>query len=312
MIRARTRRRALAAAAAASAFFPSPGLLAATCEQTFEAIGDPRNGLAFISRHRMEGLSVESALGQIRRYGELEGLVVSAERMDGRTGQVYLVRESTKPPLVLSFTATPGGAFNLGTKLARGQSMDVEAARQLMCGMLTRLKAGAEGEAIADAARKASTANRVVETKAVDLSRALGKEADKLKRAMNAGSFRDRFDGSTTSPDQLRDREAMMRPFLAKYSGRRYRIDGEVYTASFNEFLGIGTVAWLVTKPRGILRVRQSDLLNNFGFTLSCDVVRNETALVKTLRSHDFVTLEGTVDEVTLDGIVLKDCHQAK
>ncbi|MGY3231832.1 hypothetical protein ACVWWJ_003316 [Luteibacter sp. HA06] len=311
MVRVLTRRNALIASAGVAMLFSSFNTLAATCEESFKAIGDPRNGLAFLAERTMPGLSVDSALGQIRQYGMDEKFTVGADTVDGKSGQVYLLQDSSNPPLVVTFTARPDGVVGLATKLARGQKMDVEAGKQYMCGMLNKLKLGKEGEAIAAGARSKSDMSRVTDTTAVDLSESVGKEATKLSRAMNAGSFKDLLLGTHTSPDQLRDRDAMFMPLVVKYTGRRYRIDGEVYTSSINPYNGMGEVAWLVTKTRGLLSVRQDDDMNNGQFTVICAVARDQNPLVATLRGHDFVKLEGTVDHIDLSGIHLKECRQA-
>lgn len=311
MIRVGTRRWALLASAGAALVFSSVSSLAATCEESFKTIGDPRNGLGFLAERTVPGLSIDSALGQIRQYGLDEKLTVGADVVNGKTGQVYLLQESNNPPIVATFTAGADGTAGLTMKLARGQKMEVEAGKQYMCGLLGKLKAGKEGEAIAAEARSKSEIYRVTDTTAVDLSKEVGKEAKKLSRAMNAGSFKDILFGSRTSPDQLRDRDAMFMPLVVKYSGRKYRIDGEVYTASINPYSGTGEVAWLVTKTRGLLGVRQDDDLNNGEFTVACTVARDQNPLVTTLRIHDFVKLEGTVDRISVSGIHLKECRQA-
>ncbi|QWT22433.1 hypothetical protein KPL74_10645 [Bacillus sp. NP157] len=311
MNRVLSRRKALVASAGAALLFSSFGTLAATCEETFKSIGDPRNGLAFLAERTMPGLTVDSALGQIRQYGTDEKFTVGADTMDGKNGQVYLLQDSSNPPVVVSFTARADGTVGLATKLARGQKMDAEAGKQYMCGMLNKLKTGKEGEAIAAQARSHSDMGRVTDTTAVDLSQSLGKETQKLSRAMNGGSFKDLLLGTHTSPDQLRDRDAMFMPLVVKYTGRKYRIDGEVYTASINPYNGVGEVAWLVTKTRGLLGIRQDDDMNNGQFTVTCAVATDQNPLVMTLRIHDFAKLEGTVDRIDLSGIHLKECRQA-
>ncbi|MGN6479222.1 hypothetical protein [Luteibacter sp.] len=311
MVRFRNRRKALIASAGVALLFSSFATQAATCEESFKSIGDPRNGAAFLAERSMPGLSIDSALGQMRQYGLDEKFVVGADMMNGKEGQVYLVQDSSNPPVVVSFTARADGMVGLATKLARGQKMDAEAGKQYMCGMLNKLKLGKEGEAIAAEAHSKSDANRLTDTTAVDLSAKLGKEADKLSRAMNSGSFKDLLLGTHTSPDTMRDREAMFAPLVAKYVGRKYRIDGEVYTASINQYSGVGEVAWLVTKTRGLLSVRQDDDMNNGQFTVICAVAPDQLQMVSMLRTHDFAKLEGTVDGINLTGIHLKDCRQA-
>ncbi|UPG91602.1 hypothetical protein L2Y96_07485 [Luteibacter aegosomaticola] len=311
MVRFRSRRKALIASAGVALLFSSFVTQAATCEESFKTIGDPRNGLAFLAERTVPGLSIDSALGQIRQYGLDEKFVVGADAMNGKDGQVYLVQDSSNPPVVVTFTASPDGTVGLATKLARGQKMDTEAGKQYLCGMLGKIKPGKEGEAIAAEAHSKSDANRMTDTTAVELSERLGKEAKKLSNAMNSGSFKDLLLGTRTSPDTMRDRDAMFAPLVAKYVGRKYRIDGEVYTASINQYSGVGEVAWLVTKTRGLLSVRQDDDMNNSQFTVICAMAKDQLPLVTMLRIHDFAKLEGTVDSINLSGIHLKDCRQA-
>lgn len=284
---------------------------APSCEESFRAIGDPRNGLAFQAGVTVPGLTVSSALGQLRQAGVDEKFTVGGDVMEGQMGQLLLMQESSNPPVVVMAGAAPNGMVVLSTKLARGQKMELEAGKQYMCGMLAKLKPGKEGEAIAAEARRNSDFGKVTDTTAVDLSTAASKDVEKVKRSMSTFSFKDMLVGSHTSPDELKDRKNAGLPLAVKYLGRKYRIDGQVYTASINQYSGFGEVGYLVTKTRGLLRVRQDDDFNNGAFTIVCQVSKDQNSMVSMLGSHDWVKLEGTVDSIDFSGIHLKDCRQA-
>lgn len=284
---------------------------APSCEASFRAIGDPRNGLTFQAGVTVPGLTVSSALGQLRQAAVDEKFTVGGDSIDGSTGQLLFMQETSSPPLVVMAGASSAGTVTLITKLSRGQKMEPEAGKQYMCGMLAKLKPGKEGEAIAEQARSHSEFGKVIDITAVDLSEQVNKDAQKIQRSMGTFSFKDMLTGQRTSPDELKDRKNAGLPLAVKYLGRKYRIDGQVYTSSINPYSGAGEVGYLVTKTRGLLRVRANDDMNNSQFTVVCQVAKDQNAMVSTLGSHDWVKLEGEVDNVEFGGIHLKNCRQA-
>lgn len=284
---------------------------AATCEQGFQVVGDPRNGQVFTAEVTVPGLRPSSALGQLRKLALDEGNnFVSGDVITAEEGRMYVMQTNLKLPVVTSVIASSKGKVLIGTKLARGQTMPEDGARAAMCGWLNQLKPGKPGEAIAEAARLASRFDVPVNTTAVILSTELGKEAKRLQREISTAPLKGLFSGSSAQPDVA----ALYQPLIAKYFGRRFVIDGQVYTAGPNKIAKTFEVGYLVTKMKGLGGIggRQANDFNNTQFTVTCTLAPDQLALGATLRTEDWVKLSGTVDDIDLGGIQLRDCRQAK
>lgn len=284
---------------------------AGTCEQDFKTVGDPRNGLTYRGTVKVLGLSVSSALGQLQKLAMDEGFQVGGETISGDAGELTFMQANVKPPLTVKALASGSGEVSITTKPAPGQKFPVEAARANICGMLTKLKSGKEGEAIAAAARAKSGTGRIIDAKAVELSAEIGREVRKTTSTLNTRGLKDLLLGTYTSSGGS-EIDATLAPLAAKYVGRTYRIDGQVYTASESfERDTVGRIDYLVTVTRGLLRVRQDSSYNNLNFSIECKMALDQQEYFSTLRSQDWVTLIGKVEEFTPQGMVLKDCRQA-
>lgn len=284
---------------------------AKTCQQNFRSVGDPRNGQFFTSEVTLPGLKPRSALGQLRKAALDEGNnFVSGDVITETEGQMYVLQTDTKMPLVSIITASNGGNVVVGTKLSRGQTAKEEDARSALCGWLDKLRTGPEGEAIAEAVRVSSGFDKPIQATAVGMSTQMGKDSKRLQREINTAPLRSLFSGSSTPPDT----EAMYQPLLVKYFGRRFIIDGQVYTAQANRFTKTFEVGYLVTKMKGIGGIggRQSNDDNNANFTVHCALAPDQMALAATLRENDWVKLEGVVDKMDTGGVHLRDCRQVK
>lgn len=100
-------------------------------------------------------------------------------------------------------------------------------------------------------------------------------------------------------------------PIVAKYKGRNYRIDGQIYTVSQNQFSGEMRIAYLVTQARGLLGIRQSSTYNSNNFTIECILAPDQEKFFLTLSEGDWVKLAGTVDQINTQGMELRGCRQA-
>ncbi|MEG2806145.1 hypothetical protein [Stenotrophomonas sp.] len=284
---------------------------ARTCEQNFKAIGDPRNGQTFVTELTVPGLKPGSALGQLRKRALDAGNVfVSGDVITPEEGQMYLVQTNLKVPLVTVVTASHQGSVVIGTKLARGQTAPEDGVRTEMCNWLNGLKAGKEGEAIAEAVRVSSGFDKPTVATAVGMSSVLGKETKALQRRISTAPLKGLLSGGNADPDV----DAMFQPLIAKYFGRRFIIDGQVYTALPNRMKNTFEVGYLVTKMKGIGGIggRQANDFNNSNFTVHCALADDQAALAATLRGNDWVKLQGTVDSIDMGGIHLRDCRQVK
>jgi len=289
---------------------------ASSCEQNFQAIGDPRNGLTFTGAVSVPGLSVSSALGQMRNFANEEGAEAGADSFNGDRGEVLFTRsKGLKRPIVYHVRANASGLVSLSTKLAPGQQMDAGIVRTSFCNALNALKAGKEGEAIAAAARAASSSDsafdEVIEGKARDLSRKIQRDVAKSMAAVNSkGRLGNLLVGSRNYATE-NERANAMAPVIAKYKGRRYRIDGQIYTITENEFTRVKEIAYLVAEPEGLFRGVGGSTINNHNFTIRCDMAPDQVRLFYSLSEKDWIKLEGTVDQISETGMKLKDCRQA-
>lgn len=284
---------------------------AGTCEDDFEAVGDPRNGMLFMGQVQKPGLSVRSALGQMQKIAQEEGYQIGNESIAGNSGELLFTQTNLRTPLVWRVQADSSGQVSLGTKLARGQKMEVAGARTEICSMLAKLKTGKEGEAIAAAARTKTGAGQVIDAEAPKLSAEIGRDIQKTMAGVNSkGVLGNLMVGSSNYATDGERNEAFA-PIVAKYKGRKYRIDGQIYTVSENQFSGEMQVAYLVTQTRGLLGIRQSSSDNNNNFTIQCILAPDQAKFFVTLANGDWVKLAGTVSQIETQGMVLKDCRQA-
>lgn len=284
---------------------------AGTCEDGFEAVGDPRNGMLFMGQVQKPGLSVRSALGQMQKIAQEEGYQIGNESIAGNSGELLFTQTNLRTPLVWRVQADSSGQVSLGTKLARGQKMEVAGARTEICSMLAKLKTGKEGEAIAAAARTKTGAGQVIDAEAPKLSAEIGRDIQKTMAGVNSkGVFGNLMVGSSNYATDG-ERNEVFAPIVAKYKGRKYRIDGQIYTVSENQFSGEMEVAYLVTQTRGLLAIRQSSSDNNNNFTIQCILAPDQAKFFTTLANGDWVKLAGTVSQIETQGMVLKDCRQA-
>lgn len=284
---------------------------AGTCEDDFQAVGDPRNGLVFMGEVKKPGLSVSSALGQLQQIALGKGYQIDNESITGNSGELFFRQTNIKPPIVMRAQADGSGQVSLGTKLARGQKTEVADARKEICSILAQLKTGKEGEAIAAAARKKTGAGQIIDAEAPKLSAEIGRDIKQTMAAVNSkGALGNLLIGTKNYATEGERKEAFA-PIVAKYKGRKYRIDGQIYTVSRNEFNGEMRIAYLVTQTRGLLRIRQDATYNSNNLTIQCILAPDQAKFFMTLSEGDWVKLAGTVSQITTDDMQLRDCRQA-
>lgn len=166
-------------AVVAAGLLMASGWVQAGCEDSFQSVGDARNGLFFSGHVKVPGLSAQSALGQMQQIALDSGYKVGGELIRGGAGELYFIQDSNNPAIVMLATADKSGKVSISTKLARGQKTETAAVRQEFCSLLAKLKTGKEGEAIAAAAREKTGANQITDAKADKLSAEIGKVVKK-------------------------------------------------------------------------------------------------------------------------------------
>lgn len=281
---------------------------AGTCEDNFQSAGDVRNGLYFETSVKIAGLSAQSALGQLRQLAMDGGYEVGSELIQGNSGEFSFLQTSNHPALIVRATANNAGDVSLALKLAQSQKAKPEGVRNEFCSMLGKLKAGKEGEAIAAAARAKSGSDKIIDAQADKLSADIGRE---VKSAMRPVATKGYFTFSGPNATEADYGEAFA-PIRAKYVGRKYRIDGQIYTASFNQMTKQMEVNYLVTKKRGLLGIQQKSEFNDLNFQITCILANDQVNLFKTLSNGNFVKLTGEVTQIDQGGMRLEQCRQAK
>ena len=285
---------------------------AGTCESDFQAIGDPRNGMMFMGMVKKPGLGIGSALGQLQKMAADEGFEIGNESIVGDAGEVFFTRNrDVKKPIVYRAEANAAGDVSLGVKLARGQQMNPDEVRSKFCGMLNALMPGKQGEAIAAAARAKSGSGQIIDAEAPKLSAEIGRDIKKTMAGVNSKGALDNLLIGSSNYATAGERNEAFAPIQAKYLGRKYRIDGEIYTISQNRYDGSMQISYLVTQTRGLLGIRDSSTFNSNNFTIQCMLAPGQAKLFLTLAEGDWVKLIGTVDDIDTEGMRLRDCRQA-
>ncbi|HEY5755963.1 MAG TPA: hypothetical protein VIU34_09070 [Steroidobacter sp.] len=284
---------------------------AGTCEDSFQAMGDPRNGLLFTGEVQMPGLSVSSAFGQLQQIALSKGYELGNESIVGDTGELLFTQTNLRTPIVMRAQADGSGKVSLGTKLAKGQQVEIEDARQEICSILAVLKTGKQGEAIAAAARQKTGVGQVIDAEAPKLSAEIDRDIKKTMAGVaSKGTLGNLLVGSENYAT-AGEVNAAFAPIVARYKGRNYRIDGQIYTMSRNEFSGEMLINYLVTQTRGLLRIRQRSTYNSNNFMIACRLAPDQEKFFLTLAQGDWVKLAGTVDQISTQGMELQDCRQA-
>ena len=177
--------------------------------------------------------------------------------------------------------------------------------------MLALLKTGKEGEAIAAAVRKQTGAGQIIDAEAPKLSAEIGRDIQKTMAGVNSKGVLGNLMIGSSNYATAGERSEAFAPVVAKYKGRKYRIDGQIYTVSKNQFNGEMQVAYLVTQTRGLLKIRQSSTYNSNNFMIQCVLAPDQAKFFLTLSEGDWVKLAGTVDKIDPESMELRDCRQA-
>lgn len=281
----------------------------ASCD--FQSVGDPRNGLLFVAKTQRPALTLQSALGQFQQIASDAGYELGSELITGDSGRLSFLQTSNNPALVFWVDADSSGNVSLSVKLARGQKTDAAAVKSEFCTLLGKLKSGPEGETLASAARARHGLGRVIAADAVKLSADLGREVKSVLSAPAAKGKLSKFLIGTGTYATSGEYQEAFAPMEAKYLGRKYEIDGQIYTVSRNTITGEMQLNYLVTPKRGLLGIKQEGQYNNLNFQIHCTLAKDQQRLFATLTEGNWVKLTGTVTEIRPDGLELTDCRQA-
>jgi hypothetical protein len=261
--------------------------LASTCEETFRTEGDPRNGAEYFATKSVDSLGVAGALGQLSAIAAADGFNVL--NLDTTAGTLVIEQaKGVKRPFLINLgakKASLGSVLSIQTRLDRGVTAKSEDMRTNMCGMLNRVKGGAEGEKLGQAALAQSGPKPAVTITAIELARDLSR----LKKEVG---------GDQAGADKI----------TAKYKGKQFNIDGQVH-----EPLNLDSSVrlWFHTyKQPGILNTVE-DNNSVLWATISCDMIGANAQRALKLQGKDWAKIRGVVSRYELgtpDKLVLTDC----
>lgn len=262
---------------------------AATCEDSFREEGDPRNGAEYFASKEVADISVSGALGQLSALAAADGFNVLGLESNAQSGTLTIEQaKGVKRPFLIQLAArkvAAGSHVTIQTRLHQGVTAKKEDMRGNMCGMLNRIKSGAEGEKIAAAAHPKAGSAAPTTITAIELARELWR----LKKKVG---------GDKAGADNI----------TANYKGRRFLLDGQVYEPLDH---GSSVDLWYHTaKAPGILNTVED---NNSAIwaVIACEMAPAHRTRALKLQGKDWAKLAGTVSHYQLgtpDRLVLKDC----
>lgn len=241
-----------------------------TCESSFQKKGNPLSGTTYTASVSHPGLSVSSAIGQMRVIAKNANMDVLSE--DAEAGAMLLEEPQTAMhktlPMIVSATSEAGtGTVAMTLKLGAGAFAKADAIRTEMCKMLNQVKPGKAGDQLAASAPKASTVN----VTATDFGFQLR--------------------------SQHKENPAAMEP---RYKGKIYSITGRV-----NGVLKSGG-----TYNTGFDVGGSKTSIDFESVAITCAFAPSQAAFALALRPKEKVTLVGVVDHYDqIDRVLwLKDC----
>lgn len=281
---------------------PAATALAGQCENNFKANGDPRNGAEYTTSVTLQDVTAGSALAQMRVITMGNKYKFLNQTGDERNGSIVVEypRAMSYEAFPVTFTASSkGGATEVGvhTRASRGTNFKTEESRAHLCGLLAQIKGGKQGEALAASVRKAAGAGT---SAVVDISpRKLSFEIEKQLRT----SLR----GPGASPQIITER----------YRGRRYRIDGQVYTKETETYGPRPNshgkrISFDILKKDSLLGAGDFDTDVMTRTAIICEMAPGHEAFFEGLSEQDYLTLVGTFRVFEKGEFIITDCKPAK
>ncbi|MDZ3832467.1 MAG: hypothetical protein U0S50_11705 [Sphingopyxis sp.] len=131
---------------------------AAPCEDGFVKKGNAVTGLRFIATTSVPGMSPASGVGQLKGIVAAKGYDVIAAEPESGTMLIEQPQTGKARPFPIEIAVDSAGSVRMEAKLRPTMSVPDAAAKAEMCGILTQLKGGKAGEALAARGMKAETA----------------------------------------------------------------------------------------------------------------------------------------------------------
>ena len=256
-----------------------------SCDKNFLSEGDPRNGSEFSTSVGFDDVSASSALGQLRSIALADGFNVLNEELNSSQGTLTIEQKNGKHPFLIYLSAIESGKnteVSIRTRLNKRTIAKPEDIKAGMCGMIARIKTGAEGESIAASARAAIKPEPIVEIQ----PRWLAKDIYRM---------------SLRKPAEM---------ITAHYKGKRFLLDGTVGAPLENE----GTIElwYKVTIDRNSIIETLDTKESSVWPPIVCQMAAEHRTRAAKLAEGEFAKLTGTVSHYWQgmpSKLVLKDCR---
>jgi hypothetical protein len=267
--------------AVAGLFLGAGTAQAATCEDSFVKKGNQVTGLRFVATTTVPNMSMRSAIGQLNGIVASKGYAILAVEPDGGAMLVEPPPTGKSRPFPIEIAADGTGTVRMEAKLRAGMGIPDAAAKAEMCGILTQLKGGKAGEALAAKGLGATSApGAPVRMSVLRFSQDITGQADKNNAAVQK-----------------------------RYEGRQFTLYGPV--SYVGPTRGSYRVEWklLSNVLTDIVPGRASA-----GFSVNCILAPGQSVYALQLKPNKHVELTGTFDELDygLSSVWLKDCRPAK
>jgi hypothetical protein len=256
------------------------------CAANFKAVGDPRNGASYVTFVTLPNLDPHSALGQMQKIALERGFTLGAESYSGNEGNLTIIQNASLGlihtrqgyPILIKADQTTNQLW-MALKLNQEQKITADSMRATLCGMLTRVTMDAAGAALAADTHAQSHSDQIINVKAIDL-------ADEIHKAM--------FWHNSAS-----------QTIGARYVGRTYRIDGQVFIAAagvnraFDDMNGVQSfdILYITAKPGLLVGKRDQPI------QIGCHTDAQQRDRFRALNNNDYATLIGTVTQFAGNGL---------
>lgn len=253
------------------------------CEESFRKRGSPVTGLRFVAERSVDNLSPASAIGQLRGIVVAKGYTVMTAEPEA--GTILIEQPMTGKargfPIEISVTETAGqGIVRMEARLRPAMGVKEAAARTEMCGILTQLRGGKAGLALAQKGNAAQAGLAApIRMSVLRFSSQIGSEARK-----SSASIEPRYKGR---------RFTLYGPVASvTQADKGYRIDFKLLENQLSSLL-----------PGSRYRVE-----------VACMLAPGQSTYALTLKPDQRAELTGVFDEFDLgrSTVWLRDCMPSK
>ncbi len=267
--------------AVAGLFLGAGTAQAATCEDSFTKSGSPVTGLRFVATTTVPNMSMASAVGQINGIVAAKGYAILAAEPESGAMLIEPPAMGKARPFPIEVAADGGGTVRMEAKLRAGMGIPDAAAKAEMCGILTQLKGGKAGEALAAKGMGATSApGAPVRMSVLRFSQDITGQADKNNAAVQK-----------------------------RYEGRQFTLYGPVAY--------VGPVGDSYRVEWKLLSNVLTDIVpgrSSAGLSVNCVLAKGQGVYALQLKPNKHVELTGTFDQLDygLSSVWLKDCRPVK